>query len=245
VAKKYDVVMKKLVERDPAAWLESLGIETDGPIGIVDADLSKITSEADRIVLVESSEPHLVHIEFHSTRDHDLAERLLINNVNIGFELKRRLESHAILLHPSVDSSELTGLFRKSTPDGDPVLDFRYRVVRAWTLPVEPLLTGDIQVTPLAPLANVAENTVAEIIRRVDSRLSSETEPSTAHRIMETTLVLAGLRLGEKTIRHFRETLKSMTALKDPSYSRPVDGKGLEKGREEGLKKGRKKRLEK
>jgi hypothetical protein len=143
VAKKYEVVMKKLVERDPAAWLASLGIETDGPIGIVDADLSKITSEADRIVLVESSEPHLVHMEFHSARDLELAERLLINNVNIGFELKRRVESHAILLHPSVDSSELTGLFRKATPDGDPVLAFYYRIVRAWTLPVEPLLTGD------------------------------------------------------------------------------------------------------
>ncbi len=98
MAKKYDVVMKELVERDPAAWLALLDIETDGPIGIVNTDLSTITSEADKILLVESSEPHLVHMEFQSTRDIELAERLLRYNVNIGYAHKRYVRSYAILL---------------------------------------------------------------------------------------------------------------------------------------------------
>ena len=118
-------------------------------------------------------------------------------------------------------------------------------MIRAWTLPVEPLLTGDIWVMPLAPPANAPENRVSEIVRRVDSRLSSETEPSTARIIMEMTLVLAGLRLGKETIQHFRESLKSMTTLKESSYYQIVHGEGLEEGLEKGLKEGLEKGLEK
>ena len=248
MAKNYDVVMKELVERDPAAWLALLDIPTDGPIGVINTDLSTITSDADKILLVESSEPHLVHMEFQSTRDLELAERLLRYNVNIGYNHTRLVQSHAILLHRRADFRKLTGVLEHKIR-GKRVLTFEYEVVRAWTLPVEQLLTGHLWVMPLAPLANAPENRVSEIVRRVDSRLSSETEPSTARIIMEMTLVLAGLRLGKDTIQHFRESLKSMTTLKESSYYQLVHGEGLEegleKGRKEGLEEGLEKGLEK
>ena len=44
MAKKYDVVMKELVERDPAAWLALLGVNTDGSIAIINTDLSAFSS---------------------------------------------------------------------------------------------------------------------------------------------------------------------------------------------------------
>jgi predicted transposase YdaD len=61
---------------------------------------------------------------------------------------------------------------------------------------------------------------------------------------MEMTLVLAGLRLGKETIQHFRESLKSMTTLKESSYYQIVHGEGLEEGLEKGLKEGLEKGLE-
>ena len=239
MAKNYDVVMKELVERDPAARLALLDIPTDGPIGIINTDLSTITTDADKILLVESSEPHLVHMEFQSTRDLELDERLLRYNVIIGYDHKRLVLSYAILLHPRADFRKLTGVLEHKIR-GKRVLTFEYVVIRVWTLPVEHLLTGDLWVMPLAPLANAPENQVSEIVRRVDSRLSSETEPSTARIIMEMTLVLAGLQLDKATIQHFRQGLKTMTELKESSYYKLVHGEGRLEGRKEGLEKGRK-----
>ena len=164
--------------------------------------------------------------------------------MNIGYAHKRYVQSYAILLHKRADFKELTGILDQKIKRKR-VITFEYEVIRAWTLPVEPLLTGDIWVMPLAPLANAPENRVSEIVRRVDSRLSSETEPSTARIIMEMTLVLAGLRLGKETIQHFRESLKSMTTLKESSYYQIVHGEGLEEGLEKGLKEGLEKGLEK
>ena len=242
MAKKYDIVMKELVERDPAAWLELLGIKAEGPIGIVNTDLSTFSPDADKILLLESLEPHLVHMEFQSTRDYELPERILRYNVIIGFAQKRYVQSFALLLHPRADFDELTGVV-DHTIRGKRVLLFNYEVIRVWMLPVEPLLSGNIWVMPLAAAANAPVNDLPAIVHRVDSRLSSETDESTARIIMEMTLVLAGLRLDEATIQQFRKGLKSMTELKESSYYKLVHGEGLkegiQKGREEGLEKGK------
>ncbi len=249
MAKKYDVVMKELVERDPAAWLALLGIKTKGPIGIVNTDLSAFSSDADKILLIKTAKSHLVHMEFQSTRDYTLPKRLLRYNVNIGHAQKKMVRSYAILLHPRADFSKLTGVHEESVEEDDPILAFYYRVVRAWTLPVEPLLTGAIWVMPLAAAADAPREDLPEIVRLVDSRLSRETEPSSARIIMEMTLVLAGLRLDKSTIQYFRQGLKTMTELKESSYYKLVHGEGLvegrKEGRKEGLEKGLKQGLEK
>ena len=245
MAKKYDVVMKELVERDPAAWLALLGVNTDGSIAIINTDLSAFSSDADKILLIKSSHPNLVHMEFQSTRDYTLPRRLLRYNVIIGYGQKKIVRSYAILLNPRADFAKLTGLYEESVAEDDPVLSFHYRVVRAWTLPVEPLLTGNIWVMPLAAAADAPKEDLPEIVRSVDSRLSRETEPSAARIIMEMTLVLAGLRLDKATIQHFRQGLKTMTELKESSYYKLVHGEGRTEGRKEGRKEGLEKGLEK
>ena len=249
MAKKYDVVMKELVERDPAAWLKFLEIDAPGPIQIINTDLSTILLEADKILLIDSGRPHLVHLEFQSGRDHTLPRRLHQYNCEIDMAHDKPVRSIAILLNPKADHKDLTGTYNRDISKTERVLSFNYRVVRPWLLPVDPLLTGDRWLIPLAPLSNIPYEKVIEVIHDVDSRLSREPDRSTAGTIMEMTLILAGLRLGNDSIRKLRETLNTMTDLKESSYYKVAhaDGRkeGRREGRKEGLEKGLKQGLEK
>jgi hypothetical protein len=102
-----------------------------------------------------------------------------------------RVRSVAVLLRPSADSSHITGVLDLKLPDGDRVVTFYYRVVRASEQPVEPILTGDPWVV-MAPLADVPRDLVPKVIERIDARLAAETVSADTGKIMVATLLLAG-----------------------------------------------------
>lgn len=67
MSKDFDATTRYLLEVDPRAWLEYVGIETTAPIEIINSDLSTITTEADKVIRIAAAEPWLVHLELQST----------------------------------------------------------------------------------------------------------------------------------------------------------------------------------
>src|SRR5207245_4906281 len=102
--------------------------------------------------------------------------------------------SVVILLRTQADGRELNGVLQYELPNGRRYLEFRYDVARIWQEPVERLLTGGLGTLPLAPLSNVALNSLPEIVRRMSQRLDREASPSEVSSLWAATYVLMGLR---------------------------------------------------
>jgi hypothetical protein len=149
-----------------------------------------------------------------------------------------RVRSVAVLLRPKADHGRMTGVLDLRLPDGDEVVTFYYKVVRALEQPVQPLLAGDPWVLPMAPLADVPRAEVLGVIERIDSRLAGETISETAGKIMMATLLMAGLRLSNPEITELRPRLKTMNIWKDSSFYHSMLDEGREEGRKEGEKRG-------
>jgi hypothetical protein len=80
VAKPFDATIKYLVEGFPADWLALAGLGLVERVAAVDANLSTITAEADKVLRVEAPEPWLVHIEFQTSHEANFPRRLLRYN---------------------------------------------------------------------------------------------------------------------------------------------------------------------
>ena len=79
MAKPFDAATKHLVEVDPLAWLRYVGLPgTEAEL--MDADLSTVTSEADRIIHVRGPE-YLAHIEMQASYKTDMHVRVLVYGV--------------------------------------------------------------------------------------------------------------------------------------------------------------------
>src|SRR4051812_20443467 len=160
----------------------------------------------------------MIHVELQSSADRALPRRLFRYNALLDIRHDLRVRSGAVLLRPEADADDLTGVLELRLPDGDLVVEFRYRVVRAWRQPVEPLLAGGLGTLPLAALADVPRGDVPGVIHRIDARLAREAPAAEAGRIMVATLLLAGLRLEEDEVNALRERLQTMNITTESSF---------------------------
>jgi hypothetical protein len=115
----------------------------------------------------------------------------------LDYRHDRLVRSVAVVLRPEADSPQLTGFFERVVPGEEPVSLLRYRVLRVWQLPVESLLAGGIGTLPLAPVSDVSEARVPEVIRRMKERLSHERRRRRVRDLWAVTYVLLGLRYSD------------------------------------------------
>ena len=92
VSKPFDETLKHLLEAQPSAWLDFVGLS--GMAEVIDADLSTLAAEADKVLRVTAVQPSaksgrqartsaktsLLHLEFQSSYDAELGERTLLYN---------------------------------------------------------------------------------------------------------------------------------------------------------------------
>jgi hypothetical protein len=82
VSKPFDATAKDLLETHPGSWMEYLHLRSQGPVRVINADLSTVTTEADKVLRVDDEpQPWLVHIELQASRDRRFIPRLLRYNV--------------------------------------------------------------------------------------------------------------------------------------------------------------------
>ena len=66
-----------LIELDPRAWLDWIGLPVEGPVHSIESDVGTVLAEVDKVLRVEASRPWLAHIELQANHDPDLPFRLL------------------------------------------------------------------------------------------------------------------------------------------------------------------------
>lgn len=235
--KPFDAATKHLVEARPLDWLALAGLPADGPVRVVDADLSAVTSAADKLLQVAASGTRpafLAHIEFQSSPDPHQDRRIAAYNALARWRHRLPVYSVVFLLRPQARSRGATGRSHDMAggPDGTYGVDFRYRVVRVWEVPPDVFLAGGLGTLPLAPIGAVDLAGVANVVRRVDRRLTAELPPAEAQDFRTATLLLLGLRHSRQVV---RQLMKGLGNMKGNSFCEIL----LDEGRAEGFKKGR------
>ena len=177
---KYDAVVKDLFQKDHPSLLDQLtgGVEINAFLNV---DLAKVLERRADLVLLLADET-ILHIEFQSTNDQDIAYRAGIYCVLLGHRYRRRVRQVVLYI----------GLAKMRMPAGIDLGETRiaYRLIDIRTLESETLLAsgrpGDLV---LAMLANGGPDRVVEIIRRANRLNVLERE-----RVLAQLVLLCGLR---------------------------------------------------
>ena len=116
--KPFDATTKYLWRAGPDDWLALASLVPDGPLRILDSDLSTVSTAADAVIRVNGPEPWLVHLEVQSSNSKLLIWRLLRYNVLLSDRHKLPALSVVILLRPEADRADLTGRLERRLPSG-------------------------------------------------------------------------------------------------------------------------------
>lgn len=142
-----------------------------------------------------------------------------------------------MLLRPAADSPLLTGIYQEQFPNELPYLDFRYRVIRVWQMPVETFLTGGLGTLPLAPVSAVAERDLPAVVGRIGARLAQEATPEQGIVLEAATVLLTGLRLPADKVIELYQGANFMSIIEDSSVYQMILDKGKREGAIEELRK--------
>lgn len=240
MAGPFDVTTKHLVALRPADWLEYAGLPPS-PVELISVDLATVTSEADQVLRILGDRPWLLHIEFQSSYDAEMDERLLLYSVLLRRRHTLPVRSVVVLLRAEADGPAMSGITGLELPDGERYLEFRFRVLRAWEQPVEAVLTGGLATLPMAPLATVEEEALPRVIQRMEQRISQEASPADAAALWTATYVLMGLRYSKAFA---TQLLQGVRAMKESVTYQAILDEGRQEGRREGLQEGRQEGLQ-
>lgn len=199
--KPFDATLKELVERHPRAWLSLLLGRPVDDVQVINADLSTIITEADKLFHVRGPRPFIVHTEFEASYRSDSPLRGLRYGVLARYRHDRPVQTIFVLLRPEADGEAFTGVLEEELPDGTKYLQFRYNVVRVWELPAAELLAGDIATLPLAAIARVSDQELRAVIHRIGERIENEAGPGEAGDLWMATSMLLGLTHSRESIR--------------------------------------------
>ena len=235
--KPFDAATKHLLELDPIGWARLLGAGEQSRAEILDSDLSTVSAAADKVLKLWSPSPWLMHIELQAGYDSEGGWRTLRYKVLLVCREGLPVQSLVVLLRPEADGPAFSGrLESKDQLTGEIDLEFRFRVLRVWEMPVETFLNGPLAALPLAPLANVSKTALPRVIREMERRISAETTRAEADSLWTSTLLLMGLKLppGEA-----RTLLRGMNHMKESSTYQEILAEGVERGLERGREQGR------
>ena len=96
------------------------------------------------------------------------------------------------LRRPEANSPALTGTYERRMPDARFTNRYNYHVVRLWREDSEAILNAGVGLVSLAPLTNVPESALPQIVRQMTDRMEGETH-SRAARLGNATSLLSGL----------------------------------------------------
>ncbi len=239
-SKPFDASLKHLLEKhaaDLAAYFRTtLALPGSGAVEVIDADVSTVTAAADKVHRIAGPPSWLLHLEVQTSHDHRLPDNVLRYNVVLGHRHRLPVCSVVLLLRPDADRESISGVVRQEFPAGAPYLEFRYRVVRLWQQPVEPLLTGGLGLLPLAPLADVPPDQIETVIERMKDRFQAEAPEAEGKELWVATYVLMGLQYPREVISHL---LRGVRQMEDSVTYQEIVAKGLAQGMAQGMAQGK------
>ncbi len=232
VSKPYDATSKDLIETDPAGWVSFLGCPVDSSaVSLVDADVSTVTAEADKVIRVELPSPWILHLEIQASGDPFLDRRLLRYNALLHHRHGLPVASVAVLLRSSADARSLSGAMDIRPPIGTG-WTFRYDVLRVWERSPTEFLDGPVGLIPFAPLAKVRRADLPELVEKLDERIRSESNRALRFKLWTASYVLMGLRYRQALI---ESLLSGVLQMEESVTYQAIVRKGLQQGLQQGL----------
>ncbi|MGE3273278.1 MAG: hypothetical protein AB7P40_31385, partial [Chloroflexota bacterium] len=131
----FDVSTPYLMQAYPDDWLAYLGFPSRRVAEVVDVNLSAVSAEVDKVLRVGDTPPWLVHLEFQSSYDATIGERLVRYNTMLHVQYRLAVASILVLLRPAADGRTVSGVYQIAVPDRQPYLTFAYGVRRLWHEP--------------------------------------------------------------------------------------------------------------
>jgi predicted transposase YdaD len=233
--KPFDTATKELMEKHPRPWLAFLLGRDVGQVRVVNADLSTITSESDKLFRVEAPKRWMVHVEMVSGRESKLPLRVQRYNILARCRHDLPVQSIVVLLRRQADGPALTGMRQDRLPDGVLYHDFRYNVVRVWEKTAEEILAGNVATLPLAPIASVSAAELPGLIRRMEERFEHECDRPEIGNYWAATYLLMGLVFPEniakallKGVRNMKESVTYQAILREGKAEGRAEGKAEE-----------------
>lgn len=224
-SRRYDPTLRELIERYGVSWASLLGPWTIPHGDWIDADVSTVTAAADKVLRVRGTPfEWLLNLEVQSSWESGLPERLHTYSTLLRARHGLLVRSVLLLLRREANASDLTGRLALKFPDDpEPYDTFRYHVVRAWELPVEPWLTGSVGRMPLALLTDEAAKDPALVVERLANRLRAETAPAERDQLLAATAVLMGLRYSSEVTQHL---LRGVVTMEESVVYQAIMAKG-------------------
>jgi predicted transposase YdaD len=210
MSKRFDATVKGLLEFGPEDWPALAGYP-QRRVEVVDADVSTFTGASDKVLRVHDLfGDWLLDVNFQSGPDASLPGRMHLYNALLEYRHGLPVRSVAILLAPKTNLAAINGYHARQFPDEPPHLEFRYRVIRVWELPVAPLLAGGLGTLPLAPVSAVTEQELPGIIAQMKSRITAPGVLPAAKDLWTATYILMGLRYEPALVDHLLQGVIEM-----------------------------------
>jgi predicted transposase YdaD len=224
VSKPFDATPKGLLEVGPADWPAFLGVVAR-TVEVVDADVSTVTAATDKVLLIRADDGDRVqHFDFQSGPDASVPRRAHGYNALLEDRHELPVDSVVVLLRPEAHLRAIDGVYERRLPGAaGPYLQFRYRVVRVWELPVETVLKAGLSLLPFAPISAVRENELPAVIERMKQRLDAETDRTTGAELWTATKVLLGLRYEAGFV---DQLLRGVRAMKESTTYQAIKEEG-------------------
>lgn len=235
MSKPFDATFKHLLEVRARDCLAFVGLPAQGSVEVVDADVSTITTQADKVICFADPAPALAHLEFQASYDATLSQRTLRANVLLNDRHHLPVHSIVLLLRPAADGPEMTGIVRHQHASGRCYLEFQYQVIRLWQKPVDEVLTGGVGTLPLAPLTDVRREALPAVVQRMQERIEHETSREEAATLWTATYVLMGLRY---TPAFSGQLLQGVRAMEESTTYQEIVKKGVAQGVVQGMAQG-------
>src|SRR5258708_22394008 len=228
MAKPWDDSLKKLVHTDPQAfvsWFVPEAIFT----GERPHELKHWTLEVDALLgVMVSDQEMLLHLEFQTSNDPSMAERLLRYNVLARSEHKLPVLSCVIYLLK--DGEAPSSPLKWKLPNGQEVLQFHYQSVELGALSPEDLLrSGQAGLLPLLPLTN--GGATRDIVESMFSGLLAARKIE----LVPIGYTLASLAFSRENRADQDWLLRRFHEMHDILRETPIYQEILKEGREEGL----------
>ena len=230
----FDATSKHMVDARPREWLAAGGLPPGVSLEILDADLSAVSRAADKLVRVLCDKAYIAHFEFQSGYDPGLDRRVLVYNVLAEDRFGLEVISVVFLLRPEAMGPGVTGRVLRERGN-DHRLEFTYKLVRVWEIPVASLLAGGLETLPLAPISQVSEAQLPGIIEAMKRRLDTEAAVEEGKELWAATRILMGLRWSPDFV---GQLLRGVHGMKESSTYQEIVQEGYEKGEEKGMEKG-------
>jgi hypothetical protein len=167
-----DATLKHIIFSRAKDFAVHLGAPADAQVRIVDSEIATVSYAADKVLLVETETPFLLHLEPQGYYDKVLDVRILTYNALLWRRHGVIVHSAVLFLHPDACGPKNTSRLTAESPLGHCHMEFAYQAIRVWELPVDDLLSEGIGILPLAPISDVAESELPSVIQRMAERFA-------------------------------------------------------------------------